>query len=270
MKSFLFTIIMFCIYTNIFSQIENILPSPQTIAGASVANFHDYSVFQNPSNIAFAESNILLAQYENKFIIRELSRKGVSFTGHTNLLNYRFSFSHFGYSLYNEILLGAGFARNFANKFSMGLQFDYYTFYSGVDNKYRSAFFPQFGINVLISPVFYWGFQALNPFQTNIKCETTYKRIPSVYSLGFCYLPVSSVKLLIQTEKEVSSDFRLATGLEYTMKDFLTFKSGVYYTYYLVPCLGFSFKYSQIQFGLNTDIHPLLGLISNATLSYSF
>jgi hypothetical protein len=185
-------------------------------------------------------------------------------------MNTGFSFSQFGYSLYHEMLLGVSFARNFSDKFSMGVQFNYYTAYFSASDSYKGAFLPQIGLSVKITPDFSLGFNTFNPFQTNINTEFVTKRIPSLFSLGTEYFFSTDLVWRTQVDKEVSSNYRVAMGFEYQILQSFAFKLGAYGTDYLVPCLGVGFQTGSFLIDLNCEMHPLLGLNTLAAIKYRF
>jgi len=266
-KVFVFFFLCFEI-TFVVAQVSPVVPSTTAIANASVADSHQWSAFSNPSGIGFASKLNFGFQYENRYFLSELSTKSLDIVIPSKLINAGISASYFGYSLYNEIMLGIGFSRNFSDKFSLGVQLDYLTAYFAAADRYYGALFPHIGLNASLTPDFHLGFSAFNPFQAMIKAEETSKRIPSVFSLGVEYYLLPELNFKAQADKEISSNFRVAAGAEYSFLNFLTAKAGAYYTDYLVPCFGFSISFSSFSFNLNTELHPLLGLVSMASVRY--
>ncbi|MDR3652866.1 MAG: hypothetical protein P4L34_07840 [Paludibacter sp.] len=270
MKPFFSTVIILFFCQFLQAQISTVIPSSNAIAQTSVADSRNWAAFNNPAILGYAEKPEIGIEYENRFFLSELSTKSVQLALPSNLLNTGISFSHFGYSFYHEMLLGIDFARSFSNKFAMGVQFDYYTAYFAASNSYRGAFLPQIGLSVKFSSKFNLGFHSFNPFQSNIKTEFVTKRIPSVFSLGTEYFFSPELAWRTQIDKEVSSNYRFATGFEYQMLQSVNVKLGAYCSDYLVPCLGFGFKTGSFQFNLNCEMHPLLGLNTIATIKYRF
>ena len=254
------------------AQIAPVVPSSVSIANTPVAVLTEWSAFQNTAALAGVEHIEVAAQYENRFMMKELSTRSVQAGFNANFVNVGLSYSYQGYSLYNEMIAGLGIARNFSDKFSMGVQFNYYTaYFSGNDqNRYRGALLAQFGVASTIFPKLTVGFHTFNPFQTNIKTEFSEKRIPSVFSIGTNYAFADNLTWLTQIDKEVSSNFRFASGFEYTMIRELTLKLGAFGTDYLIPCLGFGLHLGKFHFNLNGELHPLLGLNTAANLKYRF
>lgn len=252
------------------SQITNIIPTSTSIAQTSVADTHQWSAFNNPAILGHLNNSEIGIQLDNRYLLKELSTKSVQVAYATNAVNIGASLSYFGYSLYNEMLYGLNFARNFENKFSMGVQFNYYSSYFVASNSHRGALLPQIGLSVKLKPNFSVGFQTFNPFQTNIKTEYTIKRLCSVFSLGTEYYFIPEFCWRTQIDKEISSNYRLATAFDYQMLEQVKVKFGMYGSNYLVPCVGFGFKVSKMNADLNCELHPLLGLNTMVSLKYEF
>jgi hypothetical protein len=254
----------------VIAQISNIIPSSEAIAQTSTADTHSWVAFNNPSMLGYLLKPEVGIQFENRYLIPELSTKSFQLGFPTHLVNAGLSFSHFGYSLYNEMIVGIGFARNFSDKFAMGVQFNYYTAYFSASNSYRGALLPQVGLSVHFSPLFSIGFTTFNPFQTNIQTEIVTKRIPSVFSMGTEYFFSPELVWRTQIDKEVSSNYRFATGFEYQMLQQFCIKLGAYGSDYLIPCLGFGMKPGAFRIDLNCELHPLLGINTMVAIKYGF
>ena len=271
MKHFVLLVLLcLCIFSRLFSQISNILPVSSSIANTSVSDNHNWNGFSNPAILGYLEKPELGFQIENRFLIKELSTKSAHFAYSNSLLNSSISFSHFGYSKYQEMIIGIGFARSFAQKFAIGIQGNYYTTYYSASNSYHGVFFPQIGLSVNLSKSFGIGFSASNPFQSVLVTEYVSKRIPSIFSLGSSYSFCPELEWRMQMDKEVSSNYRFATGFDYRMLEKATLKLGMYGSDYLVPCLGVGLKLGVFNFDLNCELHPLLGLTTFGALKYHF
>lgn len=255
---------------SVSAQIAPVVPWSTSIANTSVAVQDEWNAFQNVAALAHVNKMEFSAQYENRFMIKELSTQSVQAGFNAKYVNVGVAFSYHGYSVYNEMIAGLGIARNFGNKFSMGVQFDYYTAYfsAAEESRYRGAVVAQIGVVSHIFDDFTVGFHTFNPFQTNIKTNYTTKRLPSIFSIGTNYEFAKNTKWLIQVDKETSSNFRFATGFEYTMIDALTVKMGAYASDYLVPALGIGIHLGNFHFNLNGELHPQLGINTLANLKY--
>lgn len=270
MKKILSLLVICLFYCSAFSQIYTIIPSSSSIAQTSVADKYNWSSFSNPAMLGYLEQSELGFQFENRYLLNELSTKSLEVGFFSKLMCTGISFSHFGYSQYHEMLTGIGFARNFSNKFAMGVQANYFTTYFSASNSYRGTFFPQVGLSVQLSPSFNIGFNASNPFQSTLKTEYVTKRLPSVFSLGTGYSFSPEFIWRTQIDKEVSSDYRFATGFDYQMLGTVKVKVGAYGSDYLIPCLGMGLKVGSFLIDFNCELHPLLGLNTFAAIHYHF
>ena len=163
-----------------------------------------------------------------------------------------------------------GFARDFSSRFSFGVEFNYFSTYFAESNRYSGIFFPQIGLQTRLSPSIHLGFSVFNPFQSHIVYEQNIKRLPSIFSLGGSYFFSDALVGRIQVDKEISSNYRFAAGIEYTMLERLQFKAGVEDAGFLVPSLGFGVITGRLRLDLNTGLHPILGLVSSAAVRYRF
>lgn len=251
-------------------QIASVVPLSGSIAQTSVADTKNWSAFTNIATLGRIAHSTIQLQFDNRYIIKELSTKSVGLGFTTKPVNVGLSLSHFGYSLYHEILIGLGFARNFSEQFTMGVQFNYYTVYIAATNTYRGVLFPQIGFTTNISSDFSIGFSTFNPTQININTEYAIKRIPSIFSIGTEYAFSPNVTWRTQLDKEISSHYVFATGFEYQMLQSVSIALGTYTADYLVPCMGIGIKKGDFSIRWNGEWHPLLGLNNIATVAYRF
>ena len=270
MKKIVSLLVIYLFVSAVSAQISTITPSASSIAQTSVADQNNWSAFTNPAILGYLEQAEFSFQFENRYLLNELSTKSVVVGFPSKLLCTGISFSYFGYSQYHEIIGGIGFARNFSNKFALGVQANYFTTYFSASNSYRGTFFPQVGLSVQFSPSFNIGFNASNPFQSTIKTEYVTRRLPSVFSFGAAYSFSPELIWRMQIDKEVSSNYRFAMGFDYQMLEKLIVKLGAYGSDYLVPCLGTGVKIGSFLIDLNCELHPLLGLNTFAAIHYRF
>lgn len=269
MRKICLLILYYFLFQTLSGQTYEITPSSYSVANASVANNKYYSAFQNPASSAMHNGTQIGLQYENKFIINALAKKSIFVASHTNLINIGLAATYSGFELHNELLTGVLLSKNFNNIFQLGVQYNYYSVYLAEANKRYAAFFPQIGLIVKVSPAVKIGFSTFNPGQQAIQLKYVKKQIPTVFSLGGDWEISENLNFLFQTDKNVSGNYRIAGGFEYDIKNFLTFKTGAYHTEYLTPTVGFGIKMNSFDFSLHTELHPILGLTTNAAIQYS-
>jgi len=261
-------ILLFCF--PLWAQIPHIVPSPISIAHTSVADTDSWTAFNNPATLGFVEKISATTSFENRYLLKELSTRSIQLGFATELINIGTSFSYFGYEHYHEMLIGLDFARNFSGKFALGIGFDYYTAFFSASNEYHGIIIGRVGATIQLSSDFTLGFSTFNPFQNKIQTDFITKRIPSVFSLGTSYNFSPDFVWRTQIDKELSSNYRFATGFEYRMQNFINLKIGGYFLQYFVPCLGFGLFFGDYSVDINSEIHPILGVSSMISLRYNF
>lgn len=268
MKRISFLIAACLLASNIYAQIPHLFPSSTSLAGTSVSDIKNWSPFHNPASLSENETPQFSVQVENRYIITALSTKCFSISYPTNYFVSGLVFSHFGFSRYHEMMLGLAFARKFSDKFNIGLQFNYFTAYFFSSNRYYGAFFPQIGLNFPLNKSLNVGFHISNPFQVKLHSDLTTKRLPAIFSMGVSNIFSSDFSWRIQFDKEISSNYRLASALDYRLNDTFSFQAGVYGYEYMIACLGFGCHFNQFSVDLAVELHPLLGLITVAGMKF--
>lgn len=252
------------------AQISNLVPNSQTTANAYVSDTQRWSAFVNPASLATVGQVELGFAFDNRFLLSELSTKSLDIALPLKHVHTGLSASYFGFATYHEMMVGLAFARDFSSHFSFGVQFNYFSSYFAESNRYSGILFPQIGLQTKITPSVYLGFSVFNPFQSHIVYEQNIKRLPSIFSLGGSYFFSHDFVIRIQADKELSSNYRFATGIEYTMLERIQFKAGIQDAGFLVPNLGFGVISGKLKLDLNAALHPLLGIVSNASVRYCF
>ncbi|MDR0370656.1 MAG: hypothetical protein LBH80_02200 [Prevotellaceae bacterium] len=260
MKRLLLLFALLTLHRHLFPQIYNGIPSSIGIAGTSVADRRSINIFKNPSGIAYAEQTSFAYQYENKYIINELSLNSAQALIHTDPINADLSLAYFGYSLYHELLVGVGFARNFSDKFSIGLRFVYLSAYFSQDNCYKGALLAQPGLMFRMTPKFTIGFETFNPFQTAIKTEYATKKIISLFSIGVEHDVTDEFVWRAQIDRVVGSAYRFACGFEYLILNKVNFKLGLAANDYLAGAGGIGLYLNRFHLDFNCEVHPILGI----------
>jgi len=253
MKKVIFLLAGIVLCQSLHSQIPSIIPSSNAIALTSVADSHTWTAFNNPAMLGYVDAPEFALLYENRYLLSQLSTKCIQLALPWDLVH-----------------AGINFARNFSDRFALGVQFDYYTSYFSSLNSYRGTLFPQIGLSVRLSSSFNIGFHTFNPFQTNIHTEYVTKRLPSIFSIGTEYYFSKEFVWRTQADKEVSSNYRIAMGFDYQMVQSINLKFGIYDSEYLVPCLGIGCNVGSFLLDLNCEIHPLLGITPFAEIKYRF
>ena len=244
------------------------LSFPLSAGGTSTTDTSRPELFQNPALVAYSVVPYLYTEYESRYGITELASKGLRFAYPFSHFTTSLDFRYTGFSAYHEMIGGLGFSRNFGTKFNMGLQLMVDVRYSVESNRYYPALYPHCGLTVPISDQLLLGVAVMNPFQSTMKYDSGERRLPSVYSLGLNYTFTDELCWRLQADQEISSKLRWGTAFEFEMLHGVRVQTGVHYSDFFVPELGFGFRLKKLQFDLVTTLHPQLGITLAGGLSY--
>ncbi len=266
MRKLLFALAFFLLSLGLSAQWSAVIPNA-AVGYASVADKSAWSSFQNPAGLAYiapVEAGIF---YGNKFVLNEMATKGGQVGVATKAVNVGASLSHYGYSEYSEMLLGASLARAFSDKWSLGMQFNYYTVMLSPEEGSTGTLLVQIGL--MANPIenLTIGFQVFNPVQSKIQGLSLEKNAPSVYSFGGSYRFGENFRWNVQLDKEVRCDLLGSTMFHYQVIDKFALRVGGYIEPF-VPLLGAGTRWQNFELNVNTEIHPTLGVSWAAALGY--
>ena len=242
---------------------------PYSVRGyAAVADESAWSPFQNPATLGYispvGEASIF---YSNRFMLNEYAAKGGQAGLATKYVNVGAALSHYGYSQYSEMLLGASLARAFSDKWALGMQFNYYSVMLSPEAGSRGTLLVQIGL--LLKPLEHLtiGFQAFNPIQSKIADLSLAKNAPAVYSLGGSYQFGDSFRWNLQLDKEVRSQLLGSTTFSYQVIKQLQVRVGGYVSPF-VPLFGVGTHLQNFELNVNAEIHPTMGVSLAGALTY--
>ena len=230
----------------------------------SVALNDFWSCHNNPAGFAYHNNVSIGFAYQNKFMLKELGYKNVAIVFPLNVGIISVDASQFGYSLYNENIIGFGLARSFGPNLRIGLKFDYLflKISEGYDNKSTATF--ELGLQYQINKSLCLGAYVFNPI--NIKLKTLNKdKIPIIMRLGFSYFVNNEFMITSEIEENFEHNFSYRLGLEYEIYKNLFIRSGVQ----LKPELftfGIGYDYDRYIIDVCAQMNQTLG----ASLSCSF
>ncbi len=235
-----------------------------SLGNCSVALNGFWSCLNNPAGAAFHNNVSIGFAYQNKFMLKELGYKNIGTVFPLKVGVIAASASQFGYSLYNENIIGLGFARNFGPKLKIGLKLDYLLFKLSeeYDNKSTATF--EIGLQYQINESLCLGAYVFNPI--NVKLKTLHKdKIPIIMRLGLSYFVNKEFMITSEIEENFENDFSYRLGLEYEIYKNFFIRSGFQFKPELFT-FGIGYDYDRYIIDVCAQMNQALG----ASLSCSF
>jgi hypothetical protein len=247
----------------------HILPSGArslSLGKAMVAVHQPGALTHNPAGLASIPKTTFVLDYENRFLIPELSLAGFSATVPFAPGNISIALSSFGPSAWQEMTAGLSMSRFFGDKFSSGLTLRYFGQKLPESGKIASAFGFDLGCIVQITNHSQLGLSLLNPLSSSMAYASRKEKIPYAIRIGGSTSYQKILVLLWEIEKEQHQPLLLKTGLEWKIADQFFLRMG----FDSLPRFssGFGFDMGQLRVDVAFGYHQYLGYSPSVTLQY--
>lgn len=223
----------------------------------------------NPAALSLLKKTTASLFFQNKYCIPELSLQSIAVGIPTKYGTIALTGSFFGQELYKESFIGLSYGKRLSQKFSMGLQLDYFAIKTSQDefNKCNAVSF-DIGILYRLSDKLCIGSHIYNPLNVKISDKSN-DRIPSAITIGTMFTIDENLLLFTQIQKITNRREDYSIAIEYKMKDIFFIRGGVT-TAPEVLSFGFGVIINKLSFNISSSMHQTLGFSPQATLSYSF
>lgn len=220
----------------------------------------------NQAGLAFMEQSAAGLSTQRSFFVDGVDRHVATAALVTNSGTFALQARYFGYTAYNEQIIGLAYARKLSKYFSIGVQFDYL----GLKiSEYGStnAFTVEAGLQYQLNKELRIGAHVYNPIQVTI--GELEEPVPSIFSLGLNYQPSDKVVIALEGEKDFNYPLNIKGGIEYAFSDWFWLRLGTT-TQPVLFTSGVGFKFNQLHIDIATSIHSYLGVTPMASLHYQF
>ncbi|MCX7697761.1 MAG: hypothetical protein N2Z72_08750 [Bacteroidales bacterium] len=270
MKCWLYSMFLFIILLS-KAQITSTQAFLQGQGGAGVADGTHPFIDANPSVSAWSENPTIIVGYFARFFMHELSDRTLTFIyplpeslGTTSIQIFQSGFPalHMTGSKLN-------FAKNFGEKFSFGLNFDYYQLGTNVEYYGKKHLFileagSQFKVNNKLS----LGTYVFNPIQPSIS-QVTHERLPGKIICGTTYYFSDKMLLSIDISKMINQQLSGHVGLRFTLNSRVRLTTGTSFNPFQWH-MGTIFIFKKFQAIWAISYHNILSFSSGINLIYTF
>jgi len=237
------------------------------LGSASVTFTDVWSAFNNQAGLAHLKTFNVGVNYENRFLLPELSLKSfaaaIPFKGTT----FALSASSFGYHLYSENKYGLALAKAFGENISAGVQFDYLK--TQIAEGYGTKGVATVEIGVLAKPVknLIIAAHLFNPVRSKLNNYNN-ERVPTIMKLGASYSFSEKVVLITELNKITVEQVQFKVGLEYVLIKDLYIRAGMNTTTPNIA-LGFGITLKQFKIDISSSYHQVLGYTPQLAIVYA-
>lgn len=237
------------------------------MANASVANRDLWANFHNQANLGFNEQKAIGFYFENRFFVENLATGSLALAFPTSRGSFFGSISYFGYELFHQSKIGAGYSHKVFPNHAFSIQFDLYNAYQTYELGNKGALSFELGMAGNLGENLSYGIHLLNPTNSQLNKIEIYN-IPSVTSAGLRY-EIKQLTASAEIEKNVYEALIYNLGIEYNLNNYILLRTGVS-TGYSKYAFGVGFNFPNIQAGFSFAHHEILGYTPHFSLTYAF
>ena len=251
-----------------FSQDANLFDARSLgLSGSNVACSDPWSGINNPAGLGLHSSLDISINYNNRFLLSELSTQTIISTIPTVLGNISPSFSYYGGHQYNEIHMVFAFGKLLAKWLSAGINFGYYMQTIEATNKRASALTGQIGIIAIPHKGLKIGINIINPTGSaygGFKGE----EIASGLQAGISISEEQNYGLAAQINYSEFEIFHYSMGAEYFLAEYLSICAGLKFPASLSFSFGLGMEFQRLSIDFGFEQHSILGLSSAFSMGY--
>ena len=239
-----------------------------SMSNSSVCLSDLWSAFNNQAGLAHITQAQAGFYYENRYLLKELGYKAAAFACPFEAGALGLSFTHFGFSAYNESKIGLAYAKKMGKYLSLGVQLDYCMIH--LDENYGNHSFVTFEAGALsnISPKLTLGVHIYNPVHAKISGNTD-ERAPAIFRMGAAYSVTKKFMITAETEKNIDHKAVLRSGFEYQLTPVVNLRAGIA-TNPATVSFGVGVCTGNLVMDFSASYHQVLGFSPQASLTYKF
>jgi hypothetical protein len=262
-----FLLVVFTIVNGLFANAQN-TPGARITAMGGVGVVHDdvWSGFHNQAGLVHLNGLSAGVYYENRFMMKELSDKGVIAALPYGNSAFALSFRSFGYSAFNNSKAGLAYALKLSDKFSFGVQLNYHTvrigdIYGTQHNvSFDGGFLYKYNSKLTLAA------HVANPNRAKL-ADYNDERMPSILRLGVGYKFSDKVMLSGEIKKPSDADVSVHGGLEYWVVKEMALRVG--FNTLNTFSFGFGWKTKMLQIDAAAGFNSTLGFTPQIALTYT-
>ncbi len=228
------------------------------LATASVMLTDIWSAANNQAGLGYLEHAAVSFYYENRLNVKGLSIQAgtIAFPMKSTVIgvNYRY----FGFSKYNDSKFGLAVAKKLGEKFSIGVQMDYFHTHFAYD--YGNFHTLSAEVGLLCEPVdnLKIGAHAFNISQTRQNSDPN-GRMPTIVRFGAGYTIGEKATICLETEKNLKTDAIFKGGLEFVPVKNLSLRCGVSTGLMNQYAFGLGYLWRHLNLDIAFSHHKFLG-----------
>jgi hypothetical protein len=240
-----------------------------SLGNASVALISAFSVFHNQAALAQINCVTIAIDYRQPFLIEGFADKALSLVIPSSVSNFAISLQQKGIQNYSESRFGIAMARAFGNRFSAGLQFNYFMVGFPELGSSRGTFLIEFGMLFKTTNNIIIGLHIFNPARASIESLYLRSNLPVCATAGIALKPSVNILLVSSVKICLENPFNISMGIEYQFSDSFFLRCGLSGKP-IRHSAGLGYKCSYFAVDVALAHHETLGYTPSISLVLNF
>jgi len=267
MRNYLLLII--CCVTTLLASAQGWVPMgarSMSMANASTTLNDVWAYHHNPAALADISEITAGVSYENRFLLSELQSQGFAVAVPLKVGVVSVGGQLYGDKQFRTYKGGFGYSMRLAEKIFAGVQLNYMGLQLPENYGSKNSMTAEAGIYARFTDDWKLGFSVYNLGRAKLS-DFEDDRFSTIMRIGTAYTFSDKVIVALDFEKNLDYDLRIKTGVEYEVVDNFFLRGGVA-TMPVELSFGLGYRWKQIQLGLGSSYHQILGWSPHFGLVY--
>ncbi len=243
------------------------------MASACIMRSNIWSNFNNQAGLGNIKNISIGGLHARRFSMDHMGTNALAVTIPVNTGTIGANYSYYGFSDYNESIIGLGYGIKLGDRLSAGVQLDYLRTYIAENYGHRGALAVEGGLIANPTENLFIGFHVFNPSQSQVSPEHA-EKVPTIFRGGIAYRFFETTLLALETEKNIDLRPEYKLGIEHHMLNSFYIRGGISThpsdTFTPEYAFGFGFNFNHIVADLAFANHLQLGFTPHVSLNYTF
>jgi hypothetical protein len=238
------------------------------MGNAFVSQYDLDAALHNQAGLAQLSTISFAAFFENRFMLKELSSKGIIIGIPTKSGVFSTSMHAFGPAKWAENTFSIGYSKQLTPKLSGGIQLNYFGMKLPEENQSLYSVGAELGFIYRLSPTLFVGAHLANPVSIPFKTLSYNDKIPWRFRLGGHSPITEDLTLAVEAEKTENQNIVLKAGMEWKVVERFYLRGG-YNSGATKLITGIGFSYRSITADIAFGYHQTLGVTPSVSIKVS-
>ncbi len=264
-----YLLLILCGSTSLLSFSQGWVPMgarSMSLSNASITLNDVWAYHHNPAALADINRVTAGVSYENRFLLSELQSQGFAVAIPLKVGVVSIGGQLYGGQQFRTYKGGLGYSMQLAEKIYAGVQLNYMGLQLPGNYGSKSSMTAEAGIYTKFTDNWKLGFSVYNLGRAKLS-EFEDDRFSTIMRIGTAYTFSGKVIVAIDFEKDLDYDLRVKTGIEYEVIKNFYLRGGIA-TQPVELSFGLGYQWKQIQLGLGSSYHQILGWSPHFGLVY--